>query len=418
MKTWMRRWQVLGAVLLCGVMGCAEEDAPYDALPSGGDEAPGGGKADGVADETFPAAADLALIVPMSDADIQATSIMPAQWLDDVDDALLASDLGESIADESWEEDWRLVAGRFVTCSPLGKVADPAEVDRLCWPQVRLVFQPIVEDLSVWGIRRPYYADDRAIHALYRVNPDDPALAAIQDALGQGARLAEISPETLASFEAARDAAGLTLLAALRDLRTEAAGYAQIQARPEYFKADAATFSARLLSTLGQFCPPEALHELTAFSLPIGRNPAGANLWSFVAFEGRQGVLHQSPMAVHHAQTGAALFSIEGSEDVTTDSADLKLFELLEDMDDATLDAVERQVILDTSALSTHAERINDPYQTLVPNTSCSSCHRMTHLEFNFHNLSYFEDHGISVAPRVRRDVERDLKLARLLWQR
>ena len=137
-----------------------------------------------------------------------------------------------------------------------------------------------------------------------------------------------------------------------------------------------------------------------------------------MAFEGVNGELYQAPMSVHHASTGEMLFAFEGSEDVTTGSGDSRLFELLEQLGEKELDAVEEQVILDTHQLDKLSERINDPYQTLVPNTTCSSCHRMTNLVFNFHNLSYFEDHGISIAPRVRQDVARDVKLGRRLWAR
>jgi hypothetical protein len=40
----------------------------------------------------------------------------------------------------------------------------------------------------------------------------------------------------------------------------------------------------------------------------------------------------------------------------------------------------------------------------------------MNNLEFNFHNLSYLEDHEVTVAPRVVSDVARDRFLARQLW--
>ena len=80
--------------------------------------------------------------------------------------------------------------------------------------------------------------------------------------------------------------------------------------------------------------------------------------------------------------------------------------------------ALAAQVVADTDELSWKGERLNDPYSTLVPHTTCASCHRANGLSFNFHNLSYFEDQPMSVSPRARRDVERDLVWARALWGR
>ncbi|MCX6130742.1 MAG: hypothetical protein NTX25_16995, partial [Proteobacteria bacterium] len=53
--------------------------------------------------------------------------------------------------------------------------------------------------------------------------------------------------------------------------------------------------------------------------------------------------------------------------------------------------------------------RIQDRQQTLVPNTSCVSCHKLNALRFDFHNFSYLEDRDITISPRVIRDVELDL---------
>ena len=50
-----------------------------------------------------------------------------------------------------------------------------------------------------------------------------------------------------------------------------------------------------------------------------------------------------------------------------------------------------------------------DPYEFLVPNTSCASCHRLNGLRFDFHSLSGFEDRGMTVSPRVNKDVARDM---------
>lgn len=416
---WQRR--VLCAVLaaLTGliVAGCTGETDPTSPSPSPGAATVDTGKADSLADAAFPAARDLALLVPMDEATIGALDLLPASWLTAVVDGLAASELDEAIDEESWPEDWKLVSGRFTVCSPLGKRAIAEEIDRLCWPEIRLVWQPIVKDANVFGRVRPYYAEDRAIHTLYHVAHQDTALRAMGVHLGAGGGLDDIDATTLADFEAARDRAGLLLLDALFALRGASGPFEGIAERPEYYDAQSASpFSTKLLQTLKAFCVPEALHELTAFSLPMGRNPAGADLWSFIGFAGRNGRLTPATLAVHDAETGEELFAFPFSENVTTGGADPALLDALETMPDDQRMSLEAQVIIDTAERSAKEPRINDPYQTLVPNTTCTSCHRSNNINFNFHNLSYLEDQEISIAPRVTNDVLRDLALARILW--
>ena len=376
------------------------------------------GKADGFeTTDAFPAVADLALIVPMDDARVRAVDVMPRSWLGKVYDALEASELGESAEDESFEEDWRLVSARFVPCSALGRVADAEEIDTLCWPQVRLVFQPVLHNIRISWALRDDYADDRAIHALFRVAPDGEALGEVLAALGDGARLYDLPPGVLRAFERERDVAAELLLEWVAWLRDREAGYGRLEMRPELtdeVRADA--FYERLEEMLQALCRPWALHELTAFSLPNGRNPASADLWSFVAFRGERGEITQSALEVFDPQTGAPLFAFPSSEDVSTGLGDFEVWERIEGMSDERQAAVLRQVMMDTSELSEFAPRVNDPYQTLVPNVSCSTCHRMNGLNFNFHNLSYLEDQDITIAPRVRGDLVRDVRMGREQW--
>jgi len=406
------RWRFragAAATALAALAACSAVDEPQ--------APPAGGKADDAQIGAFPAAGDLALIIPINDARIALESLLPLGWLADVDSALAESELAESIGDENLPDDWHLVSARFVTCAPLGTVADPDELDRVCWPQVRLVLQPIVEDVRVGSTVRPHYADDRAIHALYRVDHAAPELAAMLARLRAGARIADLDPTMLAQFELARDRSARGLLEALAALREPGLDYGPLGVRPELDgRGDADAFNARLRALLGRFAVPTALHELTAFSLPLGRNPAAANLWSFVAFNGDRGAITQRPLAIHDARDGARLFAFPRSEDVTTDVGDPELEDALATMPPDRRAALVAQVVLETSTVPAQAARLNDPYQTPVPTTSCASCHRMTNLSFNFHNLSYFEDQDISVAPRVVADVARDVRLARRLW--
>ena len=104
-------------LLLSVLVGCSDSTAEQESFHG---------------ENAFPAAGDLALLVPRDDAQIRALDVFSQDWLDAVDEALAKSELDESIALENHPDDWRLVSGRFVTCSPLGKVADPQEIDALC----------------------------------------------------------------------------------------------------------------------------------------------------------------------------------------------------------------------------------------------------------------------------------------------
>ena len=423
------------SLYLSALISCALFAGPLAGCEGAGGEAPsrspvgvgGVGKGDEpVGSGAFPSERDLAWLIPADEAlrhPLRGAAALPRDWLDAVEEALLLSEIGERISDESWPEDWRLVSARATVCSPLGRVADAEEIDQLCWPELRLVWQPLVSQLNVSGVVRDVYADDRAIHALYAVGHDRAPLAEMRALLASGARLRDLDPRLLARFQEARDAEGLRLLRALESMRaleptpSSDALYAGVGERPEFFSPQViARFWERLEGVLVDLCPPEALHELTAFSLPLGRNPAAADLWSFVAFSAVGGVLSPAPMRVFGAQDGALLFEqrLDRSEDVTTAAADPELLGALA----GAPPALAAQVVADTDELSWKGERLNDPYSTLVPHTTCASCHRANGLSFNFHNLSYFEDQPMSVSPRARRDVERDLVWARALWGR
>ena len=75
-------------------------------------------------------------------------------------------------------------------------------------------------------------------------------------------------------------------------------------------------------------------------------------------------------------------------------------------------------VIISSEDIDEMGPEMADPYSFLVPNTSCASCHRLNGLRFDFHSLSGFEDRGITVSPRVTKDVARDMFWARTLLHR
>ena len=370
----------------------------------------------------FPSERDLVLIVPQYRAIYPILSAFKTDWLQNVDDALLESDMAQRMSEENKPEDWSLVSVRISPCSPLGNRADLEEIDRLCWPEVRLVLQPIV--LMRRGRSTTLFADDRAIHALYRVEYMHPDLLQMQELTKMGLRLSDFDPEELKRFEHSRDEAIYRLLESVQNLRVTKEAYYSIAERPEFFDSNAeTTFWERFTQNIiERYCQPDALHHLTGMSLPIGRAPVQLDLWSFVAFNAQNGLLERIPLEVSDRESGDVFFSFDElgkrSEDVSAALADPDLLDAFSSLDEDTQEKLRNHIILDQGQVSAHAQLIIDPYQTLVKHTTCSSCHRFNDTPFNFHNLSYFGDREISVSPRVEADVERDLDWLKRLNER
>ena len=108
--------------------------------------------------------------------------------------------------------------------------------------------------------------------------------------------------------------------------------------------------------------------------------------------------------------SGQELVNIGPSESVGVGFEDLVVEEALA----AGNPELEASLILGVGEIETKGELISDPYEFLVPNTSCASCHRLNNdLRFNFHALSGFENNEFFVSPRVVKDVQRELAWVR-----
>ena len=363
----------------------------------------------------FPSERDLAMIIPKFRAIYPALSIIPEVWLDHVDQSLFESNIRQRISEESAPEDWSLVALRISPCSPLGHIAEPNEIDRLCWPEVRLVLQPIVQLVRLTG-NTFLFPEDRAIHALYRADYQNPYLVEVQELIKQGLKLEDLDAELLSQFEQARDGVATGLLQATQKVRVTDTIYDRIAERPEFNKAETEEqFWEKLTDLiLTPYCNANALYHLTAMSLPLGRAPVPLDLWSFVAFDAEEGHLKRADLKVRARKTGKVFLSFEEdlgktSEDVSAAVADPQMLEKVREFDEQKQKQIFEHTILDQTQVAQQASQIIDPYQTLIANTTCSSCHRFNDTPFNFHNLSYFGDFAITVSPRVEADVSRDL---------
>ncbi|HJL45695.1 MAG TPA: hypothetical protein RMG45_07665, partial [Polyangiaceae bacterium LLY-WYZ-15_(1-7)] len=173
---------------------------------------------------------DLAVILPLiDDAPVHAEAslgtagrALPESWYRAVERAFDGTDAEDALQHENRYGDWRLVSFRVAPCSPLQPALGP-DTEALCWPEVRLVWQPVLEDERIHARFSPAFADDRAIHALYDVAPErtaDAETAARVRAwiarLREGGRLTSAERAT---FVAQRDAAARALVEAAVALR-------------------------------------------------------------------------------------------------------------------------------------------------------------------------------------------------------
>ena len=435
---------MLGVSMLCmNLMGCAVSAPPasYEATQGSGESvvdilgSPMGiGKADGPTLSSLPAGfpqeQDLAILVPM-DAEPPLRGnlstndggvLLSSGWIDQVSEAYLDTDVEDALDTENYYEEWQVVSMRVAPCGPLGHY--PGHIpDGACWPQVRVVWEPVVEDHMLFGFTRvDRYADDRAIHALYRVNPSpdaagiSPALQAVLNQVEAGAPLADMDRDTLDEFVRQRNFAMMRLtadVAKLREQGAETEGWYGVDIRAEYEMAGEVPFQFqdRLREFLAAYALPSALHELTSFSLPEGRSPAGIDSWVFIAFDGHDGRIVQKDITVRSREDGKLLVNVGKDQTVADNTEDDAVVEALNDP--RVAEELKQHVFFENADAEVFGDVIADPTQTFVSNTTCATCHRLTDLTFDFHTFSYFEDRDATISPRVIEDVDNDLRVLR-----
>ena len=133
--------------------------------------------------------------------------------------------------------------------------------------------------------------------------------------------------------------------------------------------------------------------------------------WVFVAFEpthSGQDIQPQS-LTVRSRRDGRILvdYGVKARASVRRDDEVLQA--LIENVTGENKSELDEAVIWTFGDRKSKGARISDPKQTHVAHTSCVSCHKLGKLSFDLHNLSYFEDRGVSISPRVEMDVKREL---------
>jgi hypothetical protein len=356
---------------------------------------------------------DLAIILPMSFRDIPRDPLFPRAWYQSVSQGFSQTSVGSALEWESPYTNWQLVSLRIAPCQALGHT--PRNAEQNCWPEIRLVWQPVLRKVRLHERYMENAGDDRAVHALYPVEPArflkaDEA-ARVQTYITSLSEGQSLSASASKEFSRAREEVLKQLLPALRGLRDPslpARAFVGLGIRPE---AEESTlqkaFAQRLTDFLKRWASPADLRALTAFSLPEGREPAHLDEWVFLSFRAENQRLIPDPILIRSAVDGRVLAnlgnSIRGSQGRDED----KLYDLLDGSDAA--EELAASVMLRINDIERLTPQVRDREKLLVINTSCVSCHKMNDLRFDFHNLSYLEDRDVTISPRVKRDVELDL---------
>lgn len=359
------------------------------------------------------AARDLAIALPMAFRNVPRDPLFPRTWYQSVTQGFSQTSVGSALEYESPYTDWQLVSLRIAPCQPLGQT--PRDAEQNCWPEIRLVWQPVQKKIRLHERYMENAGDDRAVHALYPVEPArflnaDEAVR-VQASIAALTNGQSLSATAQQEFRSARDRILKELLPAVRSLRDPslpATAFIGLGMRPE---AEESTlqkaFGQKLAAFLNRWASPADLRFLTAFSLPEGREPAHLDEWVFLAFRVEKARLIPDPILIRSAVDGRVLAnlgtSVRGSQGRDEDS----LYDLLNGSNEA--EELAATVMLRIPDIERLTPMVRDREKLLVPNTSCVSCHKMNDLRFDFHNFSYLEDRDITISPRVKRDVELDL---------
>ncbi|WP_144394424.1 proprotein convertase P-domain-containing protein [Pleionea sediminis] len=361
---------------------------------------------------------DLALIFPIDQSNLilttdfsPSTTPFPLQWYNQAQDGFANTLVGDALYYENYFSDWAIVSIRMVPCSTF-QVHVSESNDTFCWPEVRLVWQPILYNFELAGRRFAHYADDRAFHTLYHIPAESflsegdaaNANALLEKAKANNLNAQELEQYTAYSRQVSR--AFLNEVVALRDPALDEQQFQGVSFRPETLDSDdAEIFYQRLKQFLVQYAKPENLKALTAFSLPEGRQPALIGEWVFLSFKGENGDIEPTDIIINDHTDGAVLANLGPNQRASARRDDDKLYE------EPTFTNVMDTAILFTTDFERLSSTIADRSQRLVPNTSCASCHKLNQNRFDFHNLSYLQDRTeMTISPRVIQDVVLDMQ--------
>ncbi|MBC7532350.1 MAG: hypothetical protein H7318_12285 [Oligoflexus sp.] len=378
-----------------------------------------------MAQSPVPAERDLALafpleslnLVPMSlDMGLSGGKLFPKSWFQELNRSFQSTAAGSVLETESPYEDWRIVSARVEPCNPLGQ--NPQQnISELCWPELRLVWQPILRNIRLHELLMKASGEDRAIHTIYPINPavvlnsDESArvaqaLTAIASGTAAVARFTSLPAAQMKDFVSLRNRVSAAVLKDVLALRKLPQGaYAKIGLRPEMQDSSPVeiSFLKSFQGLLQKYAATDALRLLTAFSLPEGREPAALDEWVFLSFKASGGQIKPEPISIiaHDSNKILQTTSHVNHGSMTRDEESL--------YESENLELLKESVLLFINDRSRLLPLISDRSKRLVPNTSCISCHKLNDIRFDLHNFSYLEDRELTVSPRVVKDVQLDL---------
>ncbi|MEI8025010.1 MAG: hypothetical protein WCI18_01560 [Pseudomonadota bacterium] len=356
---------------------------------------------------------DIALVMPKEHVGLDSqTGLLKESWYNQVKKSFKNTSVGDAVDIENVFSDWQLISVRVVPCSPLG-VSPLQQIDLYCWPEIRLVWQPILLQRNPG--REPNYADDRAIHVLYDIDPSlylssAPAELSvkIKEGISQSllrGQVPVVSESELKAFYAVRNRVTRLFLEEALALRNSSP-IDKVEVRSEFqSQSTAKPFLNSLKAFLSRHANPKNVKTLTSFSLPEGRDPATVDEWVFLKFSGKDGEIQPTKISLFSAVTAKPLFDFGFAPRGTMLRDEPSLYDWL---DRNPNDEILKNVMVFGDRF-THSQ-IADRTKILVDNTSCASCHKLQSEKFNFHALSYVGKDDLAVSPRVVQDVNLDLK--------
>lgn len=358
---------------------------------------------------------DLAIILPPTlDPHLRISmsdTLFPQNWWETALKLYQQTSVEDALTLENRLEDWQLVALRFAPCQPLLPYLTPVN-HKFCHAEIRLVWQPfLMTRTSIWN----YDADDRAFHVTYRLKGAH-ALSPNEETVYRGLqKVQNPTPTDLATYEALHKRVVTKTLSDLKNLATSALSET-LEVRPEFLTPHQGTlFINRLQSFLQQEATLGQVAEVTGFSLPEGRDPPLLDDWVFVAFDptdaGRS--LKPKNILLKSGIDGRVLLDFGPATSISMHLDDPRIDDMINQLGDADAKEVEANTILKFKDKRTKRSKIADAESTHVSHTTCGSCHKLNSQPFDFHNLSYFRNHDVTIGPRVHLDVSRDLQWLR-----
>jgi uncharacterized protein YnzC (UPF0291/DUF896 family) len=365
---------------------------------------------------------DLAIIIPKDNAHAfsafktsEGFGVLPSSAYDSILNSFIDTEVKDALSVENRIDEWSVVSARMEPCAPL--FPHIRTKDTLCWPEVRLVFQPILKKkINYQGTLQSFFADDRNVHALFHISPyaflktSDAKIA--EELISKIKETNSLTEEEFKVFTKLRNESSTGFLEEVMSLRASniaSVDYKGFDMRPEFYNEySASLFTTKFQNFLKRHAFFQRLHTATAFSLPEGRTPTHLDRWVFKKYAlSANGTLSEVDLTIHH-KNGRVMFNIGKTETSSMQKDDDKFYS--DDLSDRQKMMLSHHVVLNRSSDAKLLDRIADENSFLVDHTSCASCHKLNEDEpANFHALSYFiNEPQPTVSRRVKMDVEID----------